>query len=881
MAALTITPTDRLARALREQHAVARQRAGDRVWETPQIKSLRQWVQDCWTESWPAEQLLNNSQQLALWLEAVEADQHQLISPRSCAREAMQAARIAAQWDIDLEHISPWTDEHRAWLGWHAQLRKRMQDQHWLVAEDLYRIIQQWIENDRLRLPGEVHLHGFATAHLTPLERKLLDSLAEKTQVTEQPNPAIPSPGLTALQFADSRAQYRHIALGVRERLLATLDDETRLPRILIVCPDDSQAQAGLQTALTDLVAPWLKLSNGSDALPWRWLRGKPLHDDPWIDTALGLISLDEYDNRPEIISRVLLSASLWSDEARELTAWVDIRLREKGYPRPSIQALMNELYADEHQWLHARLAELKNSIHAEPGKALPSDWAQHFEKRLELLNWPGDNPLSSGAYQHVREFRVELARLASLDAMLGNISRGEARKWLNELCQRHFTPRAEYQQPIHILSPRDLDDIRLDEAGDLLIITDANADHYPGTATTSAFLPIDAQIAAGVPEARADSLLKLQQQRLGNALANSVDTLLCVCTQSDEGADLLPTPLVTVDWQPADPEETPRSAIERMSAMPSPVSLAHNDPVPAVIAEEQLHGSTALFQLWAESPFLSFCRVRLGIKPFPLAGRGLPNSIQGTLLHEALDQLLGTQITESSQLKPLGRDELEMRVEAVLEPLMQRMLPVAEYGRDLIRLEAGRMRDLLLQWLGHEQRRIEAFRIVQHESELRGSLAGLPLELRVDRLDEVETELGKRYLVIDYKTGRQVNPGGWKADSLKEPQLPLYAILGASGEYGVPQIDGICFAHLKDGHPALSACTNWALGLIPNDKPPNRFKLEDWPDLLNNWRSGLEQIAAEFMAGVAWLDASKVNGRGFYSDYLQLAGQAPGGEDE
>lgn len=881
MPGLTLTPTDRLARALRESYAIAQQRAGYSVWQTPQIKSLRQWVQDTWTASWPTEQLLSSSQQLALWLEAVEAGNHNLISPRSCAREAMLAARVALQWGIDPEQLNPWTDEHKAWLQWHGQLRQRMQAQRWLVPEDLYAIVGQWIAEGRLQLPDTITLQGFEAATLIPLEQQLLDTLRQHGQVEQYQYPALSEPTITGRQFADSRAQYRYIASMVRERLLACIDDQTRLPRILIVCPDDSNAQASLQAALTDLVAPWLRRHDGNDALPWRWLNGQPLNENPWIDVALAIISLDEYDNRPEVISRVLLSATQWSDEARELTARVDYRLRDKSYPRPSLQALLLELYEDEHRPLNNRISGLRDSIHGEPGKALPSDWAQHFDARLKTMGWPGEHAQSSTAYQHVREFRSELARLASLDTTLGSISIGNARKWLNELCQRRFSPRAEHQQPVHIIAPRDLDAIRLDQDDDLLVIADASADTYPGTATPTPFLPMDAQVKAGVPEARAETLLRLQQQRLQNALANSRESLLCVCRQSDEGADLIPTPLVQVQWEPATSEDIPLSVTERMATMPNPSALPDDDPVPAVGAEEKLHGSTALFQLWAESPFLAFCRVRIGLRPFPVAGRGLPNSMQGTLLHEALDQIMGDHIRASTQLKALDEAALGTLVGSVLGPLMQRMLPAVEYGRDLIRLEEGRMRDLLLQWLKHEQRRIEPFSVVQHESELRGTLAGLPLLLRVDRVDEVTTELGMRYLVIDYKTGRKVNPGGWKADSLKEPQLPLYAILGASGEHGVPQIDGICFAHLKDGHPALSACTNWALGLIDKDKPPNRFKLEDWPDLLGNWRVQLEQIATEFMAGVAWLDAGKVNARGFNADYLLLAGALAEGEDE
>jgi len=875
---LVLTPTDRLARALREDYAVAQQRAGKRVWQPPEIKSLRQWVQDCWTQSWPAEQLLNSSQQLALWLEAIEAGDHSLISPRSCAREAMHAARVAAQWKIDPGHMPAWTDEHRAWQAWHQQVRQRMQSQGWIVTEDIIRIVTRWMKDGSLQPPAPTRLHGFTAGGLCPLEQDLLDALNAFEQVSHHSDVPVEAMPARGLLFTDSRQQYRFIASTIRDRLQACMDDESLLPRILVVCPEDADSRRALEAALDDLVAPWQKHPDGPDAVPWRWHNGHPLNEFPWVDAALAILALGEYDNRPEIISRLLLSATLWPDELRETTARIDFRLRDQGFPKPSLHALLHEL-GDDEETLSTRLAQLREQIQNESNSALPSEWARQFENRLKIMGWPGDNALSSSAFQTVREFRTELARLASLDSMVSATSINGARTWLNELCQRRFTPRAEHLEPVHILTPRDLEDIRLDQEGDLLIFCDASADHYPGTINATPFLPVDVQMEAGIPEARADSWLAAQQQRLTNAVANSRETLLCVCTHNDEGADLLPTPLLNIDWQPADETATPLSATEQMAAMPAPVVLPDDDPVPPVSAGENIHGSTDLFKAWAESPFLAFCKVRLKLQPLPLHGRGLPNHIQGTLLHEALDQIMGERVETSAQLHNLDEGTLGSLVSETLGPLIRRKLSPVEYGRELIRLEEGRMQDLLVQWLKHEQRRIHPFRVVEHENDLNGELAGLPLRLRVDRVDQVTSEQGERYLVIDYKTGREVKPGGWKQDSLKEPQLPLYAILGTRDL--VPQVDGICFAHLKDGHPALSACTNWTLGLIPNDKAPNKFKLEDWPDLLNDWQRELTQIAADFMAGVATLDASKVQSRGFYADYLLLAGEIATGEEE
>jgi exodeoxyribonuclease-5 len=150
-------------------------------------------------------------------------------------------------------------------------------------------------------------------------------------------------------------------------------------------------------------------------------------------------------------------------------------------------------------------------------------------------------------------------------------------------------------------------------------------------------------------------------------------------------------------------------------------------------------------------------------------------------------------------------------------------------------------------------------------------------LRLRVDRIDRVQTPEGERWLVIDYKTGADADPRGWKAERLTEPQLPLYASHALTGEAGVPRVDGICFAHVKDGHPALVAATNWRERL--RDDKPGRFRT-DWSGDLARWRALLEQAAQGFLAGEAWIDDS-VGERSFNSGLLLLAGHSAGESGE
>src|SRR5699024_6329546 len=108
--------------------------------------------------------------------------------------------------------------------------------------------------------------------------------------------------------------------------------------------------------------------------------------------------------------------------------------------------------------------------------------------------------------------------------------------------------------------------------------------------------------------------------------------------------------------------------------------------------------------------------------------------------------------------------------IDAALAPLLSRKLSERDFGAVLVKLEGARLHDLLRQWLQHETRRSDAFEVILREQKLQTELAGLPLSPVIDRIDRVDSAKGPRWLVLDYKTGREANPRGWNEDTLRAP---------------------------------------------------------------------------------------------------------------
>lgn len=859
-AGLILTAGDPLARSLRADYALRQRQAGQRVWRTPRILSLRQWLIDRWAETWPTEQLISTPQALALWLDVVERDQPTLLSALACARAALHAEQRALDYRIDPQRLSAHTEEQQAWQRWRRSVRARMRRQDWLLPGDLPSPVMAALAGRHGSLPDNIELHGFG-ATATPAERQLLTALAAQADVRHVgADVDTASPAVTRYHCSDAEAQCRHVAALVAERLQASAEP----PRIVVVLPDIDARRDMLEQALCDLVAPWRRQVGDTRGAPWRWESGRPLGAQTWVEAADGVFALTLERNPQDAVSRLLLSPVLWPGATAEAAA-LDVELRRLSRPWLRLETVCEHAPPA----LRPRLLMLLQTLREEPRRAMPSTWAERLLLRLQALGWPGTSALPSSMFQTVRELQQRLARLGAMDGVLGAIELSRARMWLGELLRAGFEPRAEHEQPVTLATPEEA----LYMTCDLLLICDACIDAFPARSAPSPFLALEAQRAAGIPESSPALQLAQARNTIAALYAQAAEVQVLAPLSDERGAERLPAAVFGDGWQPLPPRAR-RSASERQAAAISPLLRPTADPVPPVTPAETVRGDAGLFTAWFESPFFAFCTHRLGLQPLPQAGHGLDPRLQGQVLHAALDHVWGELQTQTA-LRALDDAGLDQRLSSALQIPLARYLPERDFGRVLARLEAQRLLDLLRQWLHHEVRRVDGFTVVAREAPLTATLACLPLSLRVDRVDRVDTALGPRWLVLDYKTGRDADPRGWDEDRLHDPQLPLYATLSAQLQLDVPRIDGIGFAHLKDGHPALSAATDWCATLLDVDTRPKR----DWDEQLAAWSTRLTAAARGFLDGVAGVDPGLPE-QSRYRWLLPLTGDVTGADE-
>jgi ATP-dependent helicase/DNAse subunit B len=279
--------------------------------------------------------------------------------------------------------------------------------------------------------------------------------------------------------------------------------------------------------------------------------------------------------------------------------------------------------------------------------------------------------------------------------------------------------------------------------------------------------------------------------------------------------------------------------------------------------------GGAGVLTAQSQCPFKAFATARLAAQGWEPAEAGLTSSQRGQLLHAVLHAVWAGPpdgIRTHAELQSLtnqeagcprsgfsdlvDHDPLQAFVvghvqrafaRALLSHLRERM------PRRYLELEEQRLAGLVTEWLDYEAARVD-FEVAATEVKRTVSVAGLTLDLRLDRIDRLQD--GSQ-LVIDYKSG-SVSPSSWNLPRPDDVQLPLYAgfALDRDHEY----LGGLVFAKVRAGDLAFAgrvfdpAATLFAnlKGTSPLVK--NSLTLEQ----LLGWRDCVEQLARDFLDGRA-----------------------------
>ncbi|CAA3019457.1 Hypothetical predicted protein, partial [Olea europaea subsp. europaea] len=162
------------------------------------------------------------------------------------------------------------------------------------------------------------------------------------------------------------------------------------------------------------------------------------------------------------------------------------------------------------------------------------------FRAALHAVHWPGERVRDSSEQQTVVRLHELLDEFGQLASSAGPMTRAEATHWFSELASRTaFRPADD--DGVVTISAALADPVVLYDG---IWVAGLHAEAFPQPVQPDPFLPLPAQIAAGIPAAFANGRLT-EARGLISAWRAATPALVLSAPSRSEDLELLPSPLL------------------------------------------------------------------------------------------------------------------------------------------------------------------------------------------------------------------------------------------------------------------------------------------------------------------------------------------------
>jgi len=854
--ATVITPTRRLAGAIRRVWDARQQASGARSWPAPDVLPWSAWQQRLWESAqfqvpYPLPLLLTPQQELALWARVIgeSSAASALLHVESAAQSARQAWDSVCAWRLGSAlRRMPLSEEAAAFLGWSEAFV------HFCARESLLdsgRLTDELIGLFGRGAPvpaGPLVVYGFDA--IDPQRTALIEGLRGRGVKVDVMQSARPEGAAVLVAQPGARQELRAAALWARAIL--TRESEATVG---VVVPDLQRLRSDIARIFDEVLLPSAVLSPWSEqARPWNLSLGLPLAQWPPAHAALLLLELAGGRLSTQAAGVLLRSPFLGAAESeRGARALLDQRLRRQGEPSVTIEALeylaRDERRASACPLLLERLRLLRARAKASQGALLPpSGWGPRLQSLLAAAGWPGERTLDSAEFQTVEAWRDLLTGLSHLDLIHGPLVYDSVLALVRRLAaERLFQPETP-PVPVQVLGV-------LESAGlefDHLMVVGMHAEAWPQPARPNPLLPVELQRRAATPGGCPEWELEFAR-RMTSAWRKAAAHVVFSYPETEDDRSLLPSPLLRSLPGPAPDHIGIDDAIDYRAMVHASRRLdliedVQGRALPAGIAVD---GGAGLIQDQAACPFRAFAAYRLGAVALEAPHEGLDARERGSLLHAALAQLWGA-LRSIEGLLALGEQELSDEVTRAVDLALVRWQRRREsvFRVRFLALERERLGALLLDWLRTERARAP-FEVAVAEEAREIEVGGIRLEVRLDRVDRL-AHGGE--LLLDYKTG-EVAVKRWFGARPDEPQLPLYTLAREQPPAA------LAFARVKRGESGFAGLAERG-EIAPGVESLGGAKLADaagdWLEQLAVWRQTVHALGEQFRSGLASVDPKR-----------------------
>ncbi len=835
-----IVPTRQRARAVQLAYAAARLAGGLAAWASADVLSLSGWLRretERAAASDPAQwpRLLSQAEEWYLWREATAAavGDLQLLDAVRLGPALRRAAALAADYAITLKEIpgdAEATLLARAQRLFAARCRA-------LNATTAAELTARLVE--RARQGGQAPwLAGF-------------DALPPRLRVLQTPTG---NPARIRAQVhrpATAEAELQAIAGWCLACVRAQPD-----ARLLVMLPGPAGARERLAALIREALDPGALLDPERRADALAGIEGGvPLSEAPLPAHALFSLRLLGGEELDFESVAAWLRAPFWHSPSATQRAALGVLWSEYPVASLDVRELLGALQrapprlAGAARDLAQRVAQAQAALAG--AAASPRTWAERYAAALTALGLAPGAQADSDSQQTLLRWHELLEEFGELSACLPRLPAGPGIALLREFAgSRAFRP-ADADVVVTI-SATLADPVAVYDG---VWVAGLAAQVLPQPVHPDPFLPLSAQVAAGVPSASA-AAREAQAQALLASWQAAAAQLVLSAPQRVQDLELLPSPLLA-GWAPLpQPPAHPwlPAALHRPGQTETLADL-RGDPWDT---RESVPGGSRAVTLQSQCGFRAYAELRLGSTAPEAAEPGIPADQRGRLLHGAL-QILWEQLRNSDTLTSLPPAALQERIASSVAQAARVMLALAAGRRRRGRRAAEGQFDLFVQLpavLERECRRAEAlisrlcalestrapFTVAATEHSVELQLAGARVNMRLDRVDDLE----QGRAILDYKSGRVKSPD-WYGQRPTHPQLLAYlAALGA-------EVVALATVHVNAREVCFSGVAA-ADGLLPKVKAP-RSGAAPWAQQQQQWRALIERLLLEFIAGEAPVD--------------------------
>ncbi|MFZ1729787.1 MAG: PD-(D/E)XK nuclease family protein [Bacteroidota bacterium] len=842
--------TQRLARALHQAWNDLMLEGKHRVWRTPDIIPLSAWQRriaselnvrstDAASEALP---ILEQQQELLTWEQAALAAGvlSDALQPLQLSAAMMDAHALAVAWDIQIDESDalPGTDT-AAFLAVREQAEVRWRQLGAVPAAILPLRAIEAIRMLPQLLPEEIMFIGFDLPADAALRSTLQALRNSGTRVTMVTSPHAPADG-KLLQFPCFEDELHDAAQWCGELLERGEGD------IGIIIPHLDSVRTLAQRVFGDVLQPSTATQqlDGKAAL-FELSLGPRAIDEPLIDAAFLVLDLQRSGIAIEQWTRILHSpfirgADRWGDKR----ALLDVELRRRGLREASAADVTRAAARIEHENDDPLIAVL-SSVAFDNVRRSAADWTAAFLRVLEACGWPGDRGLNSREYQARERFRDLLEEFAGLDVVMAPVQLVEALARFRRLASERVFQVKSVRAPVQIMGVRESAGLRFSHCR----VLGMNDDIWPPSPHPIAFVPIRLQRSAGIPAAVPERFLEQVREETA-LLFRCAEQVTFTCSAADGDRELLPSPLLSSLAMESRRVQR-RDAVHLIAGSDRlQLQTLRDDKAPPMDIGEYVRGGTTIISLQSACPFRAFVDRRLHAARPEEVEHGVRAIDRGNLIHRSLEAFW-RKLKTHSQLTALSDTDLRKLLQEVIDQSFEqeKYLGPRRVAEHLLEAERECLLLLLYDWVTMEKARLP-FEAKELELKKTINLSGLPLEMKIDRIDELSD--GSQ-LVIDYKSGNK-SVADWMALRPSEPQVPLY--LQASDNHARAAAFAIVrrgeshFAGLKDDDVPMNELSSASEYLAKKEMDER-----DWQSLQRRWTSILEGLASEFLSGHAAVD--------------------------